>query len=135
MAVLQKLWRFVCFFAYNGANLTLLTVVLRGVVCQQCDAITVRETNAKQWHQSMSLNAAPIDLRGKTCLVTGASGGIGAAAVAHFAALGAHVYATDLAPECEGDADYKSFDLLSDTGLAGAQDWIGAIVWHWFPSQ
>jgi D-sorbitol dehydrogenase (acceptor) len=44
----------------------------------------------------VTLNAAPTDLTGKVALVTGASGGIGASAVAHFAALGATVYATDI---------------------------------------
>jgi len=73
------------------------------------------------------LNAAPTDLTGKTCLVTGAVGGIGASAVEHFAALGATVYATDVALEYTGPATYKSFDLLSDAGLTACCDWIAEI--------
>ncbi|MDG1867527.1 MAG: SDR family oxidoreductase [Yoonia sp.] len=70
---------------------------------------------------------APTDLTGKTALVTGASGGIGAAAVAHFAALGATVYATDIADSFDGDATYRAFNLLDNAGLAAAQDWIADI--------
>lgn len=75
----------------------------------------------------MTLNAAPTDLTGKTCLVTGAVGGIGASAVAHFAALGGKVYATDIADSFDGDAIYKSFDLLDDQGLTDCCDWIAEI--------
>ncbi|WP_106743841.1 SDR family oxidoreductase [Yoonia maritima] len=75
----------------------------------------------------MALNPAPVDLTGKVCLVTGACGGIGAAAVAHFAALGATVYATDVADSFDGPATYKQFDLLSDDGLAAALEWIKSI--------
>jgi|TARA_B110000902_G_scaffold235863_1_gene281514 D-sorbitol dehydrogenase (acceptor) len=75
----------------------------------------------------VTLNAAPTDLTGKVCLVTGASGGIGASAVAHFAALGATVYATDIAASSEGDAIYKRFDLLDDGDLAVCIDWIAQI--------
>ena len=70
---------------------------------------------------------APTDLTGKTALVTGASGGIGAAAVAHFAALGATVYATDIADSFDGDATYRAFNLLDNAGLADARDWIADI--------
>lgn len=73
------------------------------------------------------LNAAPTDLTGKTCLVTGAVGGIGASAVAHFAALGGTVYATDIADTFDGDATYQPFNLLDDAGLTGCIDWIGDI--------
>lgn len=73
------------------------------------------------------LNAAPTDLSGKIALVTGASGGIGASAVAHFAALGATVYATDIADSFDGDATYARFDLLDDAGLAACTDWIADI--------
>jgi D-sorbitol dehydrogenase (acceptor) len=73
------------------------------------------------------LNAAPTDLTGKTCLVTGAVGGIGASAVAHFAALGGTVYATDIADEFDGPATYASFNLLDDNGLTGCTKWIADI--------
>ncbi len=75
----------------------------------------------------MTFNAAPTDLTGKVCLVTGASGGIGASAVAHFAALGATVYATDIADTFDGLATYHPFDLLSDTDLNACCDWIEQI--------
>ncbi len=73
------------------------------------------------------LNAAPTDLTGKTCLVTGASGGIGTSAVAHFATLGATVYATDIADSFDGPATYKRFDLLDDQDLSACCDWIAEI--------
>jgi D-sorbitol dehydrogenase (acceptor) len=73
------------------------------------------------------LNAAPTDLTGKVALVTGASGGIGASAAAHFAALGATVYATDIADSFEGPATYKRFNLLDDTDLSACIDWIAEI--------
>ncbi|MFT5066813.1 MAG: D-sorbitol dehydrogenase (acceptor) [Yoonia sp.] len=73
------------------------------------------------------LNAAPTDLTGKVCLVTGASGGIGASAVAHFAALGGTVYATDIADNFDGPATYKRFDLLDDQGLTDCTNWIAEI--------
>ena len=73
------------------------------------------------------LNAAPTDLTGKTCLVTGAVGGIGASAVAHFAALGGTVYATDIADEFDGPATYMPFNLLDDNGLTGCTNWIADI--------
>ncbi len=73
------------------------------------------------------LNAAPTDLTGKVALVTGASGGIGASAVAHFAALGATVYATDIADSFDGTAIYKRFDLLDDAQLAECGAWIADI--------
>ena len=75
----------------------------------------------------MTFNAAPTDLTDKVCLVTGASGGIGASAVAHFAALGATVYATDIADTFDGLATYHPFDLLSDTDLSACCDWIEQI--------
>lgn len=74
----------------------------------------------------MSLNAAPVDLTGKTCLVTGANGGIGAAAVEHFEALGATVMATDIGSEYTGSkfVSYRRFDLLEPQGLGDCLDWI-----------
>lgn len=73
------------------------------------------------------INAAPTDLTGKTCLVTGAVGGIGASAVEHFSALGAKVFATDIAPSFEGNADYTPFDLLDDKGLDNCTSWISKV--------
>lgn len=75
----------------------------------------------------MTLNAAPTDLTGKVAVVTGAVGGIGASAVAHFAALGAVVYATDIAPDFDGDAIYRPFNLLDEDGLRDCQNWIADI--------
>jgi D-sorbitol dehydrogenase (acceptor) len=75
----------------------------------------------------MTLEAAPTDLAGKTCLVTGAVGGIGSSTVAHFVALGATVYATDIADNFDGPADYRKFDLLDEDGLSGCTDWIAEI--------
>lgn len=75
----------------------------------------------------MIVNAAPTDLTGKTCLVTGAAGGIGASAVEHFAALGATVYATDIADGFDGPATYARFDLLDEKSLQACQDWIAEI--------
>ena len=71
-----------------------------------------------------SNTAAPTDLTGKTILVTGAVGGIGASAVEHFAALGAQVYATDIADRFDGPASYRKFDLMDDDGLSRCGDWI-----------
>lgn len=75
----------------------------------------------------MTLNAAPTDLTGKICLVTGASGGIGASAVEHFAALGAVVYATDISENFEGPATYRPFDLLNADGLEACVEWIAQV--------
>ncbi|EET48071.1 SDR family oxidoreductase [Thalassobium sp. R2A62] len=73
------------------------------------------------------LNAAPTDLTGKTCLVTGAVGGIGASAVAHFAAQGGTVYATDIVPRFNGPATYRAFDLLDAAGLEQCTQWVAEI--------
>ncbi len=73
------------------------------------------------------LNAAPTDLSGKVALVTGASGGIGASAIEHFAALGATVYGTDIAQQYDGVATYRPFNLLDDEGLADCTTWINEI--------
>ena len=74
------------------------------------------------------LNPAPTDLTGKVALVTGSIGGIGASAVAHFAALGATVYATDVADDFDGPATYKRFDLLNDADMDACADWIAQIM-------
>ena len=52
----------------------------------------------------MTFDAAPTDLTGKTCLVTGANGGIGATTAAHFVQLGAHVLTTDIGDSFTGEA-------------------------------
>lgn len=70
------------------------------------------------------MNPAPTDLSGKTALVTGSLGGIGAAAAEHFAALGATVYTTDIA----GDGDrHERFDLLDEDGLQACCDWVSGV--------
>jgi len=73
------------------------------------------------------LNAAPTDLTGKVAIVTGAAGGIGASTAAHFAALGATVYGTDIADTSDGQMTYRKFNLLDDDGLADCAAWIADI--------
>lgn len=75
----------------------------------------------------MTFNPAPTDLSGKVAFVTGAAGGIGAATVAHFAALGAQVYATDIAPSFDGPATYRRINLGDDGELSACCDWIAEI--------
>lgn len=74
------------------------------------------------------IDAAPTDLTGKTCIVTGANGGIGVAIAEHFAALGASVLTTDLGETFLGDCITKhtGFDLAAPHGLAECCDWIRA---------
>lgn len=75
----------------------------------------------------MTFNPAPTDLTGKVAFVTGASGGIGAATVAHFAALGATVYATDIADSFDGPATYRRINLLDPGDLDACCAWIAAV--------
>lgn len=81
----------------------------------------------------MAIDAAPIDLKGKVCVVTGANGGIGEAVVEHFLSLGAKVYATDignefgsasLTSEYGAHLNYQTFDLLDDIELRNCCKWI-----------
>lgn len=75
----------------------------------------------------MTFNPAPTDLSGKVAFVTGASGGIGAATVAHFAALGATVYATDIADSFDGPATYRRINLLDAGDLDACCAWIADV--------
>ncbi len=76
----------------------------------------------------MNFDPAPTDLSGKTCLITGANGGIGAATAEHFAACGARVLTTDLGDEFSGDceSEHRAFDMLDPDGLLACLDWITA---------
>lgn len=77
-------------------------------------------------------DAAPINLEGKVCVVTGANGGIGQSICDHFLALGASVMATDIARDAAISKEvisrekfsYQPFDLLSQDGLSACKDWI-----------
>ena len=78
-------------------------------------------------------DAAPVDLHGQRCVVTGANGGIGDSVCEHFLALGALVYATDRGEftrldeftEKYGDAfNYRAFNLLDDRELQNCADWL-----------
>jgi len=81
----------------------------------------------------ISSQAAPTDLSGKTCVITGASGGIGRSVAEHFLALGAKVLATDISG-AKSMADllgmfgerleYRPFNLTDAAGMAACCDWI-----------
>ncbi|MEL6965892.1 MAG: SDR family oxidoreductase [Pseudomonadota bacterium] len=77
----------------------------------------------------MTLDAAPTDLTGKTCFITGANGGIGEAVSEHFAALGATVVTTDLADTFSGacETQHRAFNLLDADGLEASCEWIAEI--------
>lgn len=74
----------------------------------------------------MTLIAAPIDLTGKNCIVTGANGGIGSATAEHFKALGAKVFTTDIGSKFTGncETDHEAFDLADNKGLDQCLNWI-----------
>jgi NAD(P)-dependent dehydrogenase (short-subunit alcohol dehydrogenase family) len=74
------------------------------------------------------IDAAPTSLVGKTCLVTGANGGIGVAIAEHFAALGARILTTDVGPIFAGtcETEHRAFDLLSNEGMRECCEWIAA---------
>ena len=64
------------------------------------------------------------DLTGKTCLVTGANGGIGIAIAEAFSELGGKVFTTDIGEGFVGSCatEHKSFDLVD--ALHEACDWV-----------
>lgn len=61
--------------------------------------------------------AAPTDLSGKRCFITGANGGIGKAMAEHFEELGASIYTTDIGDTFVGrcPSQHKAFDLLDNS--------------------
>ena len=73
------------------------------------------------------------DLTGKTCLITAAAQGIGAASAKAFAKAGAQVIATDINPEKLAELEgidgisTRTLDVLSDEAVATAAREIGAI--------
>ncbi len=73
-------------------------------------------------------NLVATDLSGKTCLVTGACGGIGQATAEHFAAHGARVMVTDITDTFPGDCahEYHRIDLTSEGGLNDLAKWVAA---------
>lgn len=83
-----------------------------------------------------SAEAAPIDLNGKNCVVTGANGGIGNSICEHLLALGANVFATDIGPaftnvklakEHKENFKYKSFNLLNNERLSVCATWVHSL--------
>lgn len=77
----------------------------------------------------MIADAAPTDLTGKRCVITGANGGIGVAMAEHFEALGASIYTTDISDHFVGQcpSQHKAFDLLDQASLDGCVEWIKTI--------
>jgi D-sorbitol dehydrogenase (acceptor) len=78
-------------------------------------------------------DAAPVDLQGLNCVITGANGGIGKSVCEHFLTLGAVVYATDRGEFSKLDEftekyanafNYRAFDLLDQQGLQNCSDWL-----------
>lgn len=74
-------------------------------------------------------DAAPVDLTGKVCVVTGANGGIGSSTAEHFAALGADVYTTDLGDTFSGacETTHRPFDMLDEDGLEACTQWVSGL--------
>jgi 3-oxoacyl-[acyl-carrier protein] reductase len=66
-------------------------------------------------------------LEGKTCLVTGAARGIGAAIADAYEREGAKVYRADLAPAKAGAQFALRFDVADRTAIAAAFDRIGPL--------
>jgi len=77
----------------------------------------------------MSFDPAPVDLKDKVCCITGANGGIGAAAAEHFSALGGKIFTTDIGDTFVGDcaSQHSAFDLLDDGALRDCAQWIEEI--------
>ena len=81
----------------------------------------------------IDLQTLSTSLSGKTCVVTGASGGIGRSVTEHFLALGAKVLATDISDaeamvdllkEFGEKLDYRPFNLIDAAGMVACCDWI-----------
>ncbi len=71
-------------------------------------------------------------LQDKVCLVTGASGGIGAATVARFQAEGAKVVGVDLSEDAPGDLSLQvdvTHEARSPTCSTGPSRRSGAWTW------
>ncbi len=78
----------------------------------------------------MTVATVQFDLTGKTCLITGANGGIGAATAEHFFNAGARVLTTDIGEQFTGncEAEYLSCDLLNPASQQICFNWIAEQV-------
>lgn len=83
----------------------------------------------------ISFQAAPTDLSGKTCVVTGASGGIDLSVTEHFLALGAQALAketsdaravADLLGTFGDHLDDQPINFTDTAGMTACCDWITA---------